>query len=199
MVFVDDSQDACREVLQNVQFLVEAPGADHAAEAFKLITCVARTCPVRVQKAVKAVAREVRDVFVLRCLSEMDSEDRGNRDVFLVAVARALGQTSSEEYIEKIMHSHRKVMEGKAGRFLSKTQQYGRYRKRRERPAAPDVQLGREINSTVSDEKLRQEINLAAASFVPYTELRELGQLMNLAVSSFLAGEEFSDGASFSD
>ena len=51
----------------------------------------------------------------------------------------------------------------------------------------------------MSDEKLRQEINLAAASFVADTDLRELGQLMNLAVSSFLAGEEFSDGASFSD
>ena len=68
----DGGSDALREVLQNVHLLLEAPGADHAAEAFTLITGVARRCPERAQKSVKAVALEVRDVLVLRCLSEME-------------------------------------------------------------------------------------------------------------------------------
>ena len=166
MVLLDGGSDALREVLQNVHLLLEAPGADHAAEAFTLITDVARRCPERAQKSVKAVALEVRDVLVLRCLSEMEPKYHGNRDFFLVAVARAFGQTSSQEYEDVILHSYRKVTWGRPGAFLSNTQRQGRRRKRRWRPAAPDVQLVEEMSS---------------------------------AVASFLAGEDFSDGASASD
>ena len=45
------------------------------------------------------------------------------------------------------------------------------------------------MNSTVSDDQLRQEINSAVALSMRGEDLCELGQLMNLAVASFLAGE----------
>ena len=176
---LDGSNDAFREVLQNVHLLLKAPGADHAAEAFKLITGVATTCPERVPKAVKIVAREVRDVLVLRCLSEMDSNDHGNRDAFLAVVARAFGQTSSEEYEDKILHSHSKLTEGRAMGFPSKTQLLGRHRRRRIRPAEENVGPGQEMNTPVSD--------------------NDLGQEISKAVALFLAGKESSDGASISD
>ena len=175
MVPVDGGSDALREVLQNVRLLLEAhgpdhaaeaPGPDHAAEAVRLITGVVWRCPERARKSVKAVALEVRDVLVLRCLSEMEPKYHGNRDVFLVVVARAFGQTSSQEYEDVILHSHRKVTWGRPGAFLSNTQRQRRQRRRRWRPAASDVQLGQEMNS---------------------------------AVASFLAGEDVSDGASASD
>ena len=89
--------NALWEVLRDVHFLLDSPGAHVAAKAYMLIEDVTRGCPERAQKSVKAVALEVRDVLVLRCLSEMEPKDHGNRDVFLVVVARAFGQTSSQE------------------------------------------------------------------------------------------------------
>ena len=175
MVPVDGGSDALREVLQRVRLLLEAhgpdhaaeaPGLDHAAEAVRLITGVVWRCPERARKSVKAVALEVRDVLVLRCLSEMEPKYHGNRDVFLVVVARAFGQTDSREYEDIILHSYRKLTWGRSGTFQSKTQKKQRQRTRRRRPDASDV---------------------------------ELGLQMSTAVASFLAGEDFSDGASASD
>ena len=108
----------------------------------------------------------MRDILVLRCLCEMELKDHGNRDVFVVTVAKAFGQTFSRECRDIILHAHRKVTWGRPEAFLSKAQRRGRRRKRRWRPAALDVQLG---------------------------------QRMGSAVASFLAGEDFSSGASASD
>ena len=138
------------QVLWGVHFLLEAPGADVAAKAYMLIAGVARGCPERAHKSVKAVAKEVRDILVLRCLCEMEPKDHGDRDVFLVVVAKAFGQTSSKECRDIILHSHWKATWGRPGAFLSNCQRLGRRRRRRVRPAAPDVQLRQEMNSAVA-------------------------------------------------
>ena len=188
MVPVDGGSDALREVLQNVRLLLEAhgpdhaaeaPGPDHAAEAVRLITGVVWRCPERARKSVKAVALQVRDVLVLRCLSEMEPKYHGNRDVFLVVVARAFGQTDSREYEDIILHSYRKLTWGRSGTFQSKTEKKQRQRTRRSRPDASDVEHGLQMRPDASDV--------------------ELGLQMSMAVASFLAGEDFSDGASASD
>ena len=50
----------------------------------------------------------MRDILVLRCLCEMDGKGHGNRDVFVVTVAKAFGQSFSKECRDMIFHVHRK-------------------------------------------------------------------------------------------
>ena len=185
MVPVDGGSDALREVLQNVRQLLEAhgpdhaaeaPGLDHAAEAVRLITGVVWTCPEGARKSVKAVARQVRDVLVLRCLSEMEPKYHGNRDAFLMVVARAFGQTDSGEYEDIILHSYRKLTSGRSGTFQSLTEKRQRKRPRRCRPGASEFEHGLQMRLDESDVELERQ--------------------MSMAVASFLAGEDFSDGAS---
>ena len=89
--------DLSRSKLRNVCVLLESPGASHAAKAYMVVEEITSSCPERVKKFVKAVAREVRDILVLRCLCEVEPKDHGDRDVFLVVVAKAFGQTPSRE------------------------------------------------------------------------------------------------------
>ena len=56
-------------------------------------------------ESVKAVAKEVRDIVVLRCLCEMERKDHGNRDVFVATVAKAFGQTFTKECRDIILHT----------------------------------------------------------------------------------------------
>ena len=56
------------------------------------------------------------DILVLRCLCEMDRKDHGNRDVFVVTVAKAFGQSFSKECRDMIFHVHRKVTWGRPRR-----------------------------------------------------------------------------------
>ena len=142
--------DLSRSKLRNVCVLLESPGASHAAKAYMVLEEITRSCPERVRKFVKAVAKEVRDILVLRCLCEMQREDHANRDVFIVILAKAFGQTFSRECRDIILHAHRKVTWVRQGASLSKTQRRGRRRKRRWWPAAPDVQLGQEMGSAVA-------------------------------------------------
>ena len=80
----------------------------------------------------------------------MDRKDHGNRDVFVVTVAKAFGQSFSKECRDMIFHVHRKVTWGRPGALLSKTQLRGRHRRRRVRLAAQDVQLRQEMTSAVA-------------------------------------------------
>ena len=142
--------DAFREVLRGVHLLLQAPGASSAAKAFTLFAGVTRRCPETAKDSVKAAAREVRDVLVLRCVSEMEPKDHGNRNVFLMVVAKAFGQTPSKEDRNIILHSHRQATWGRPGAFLSNTQRKLTRRKRRGRTTALNVQLGKEMNTAVA-------------------------------------------------
>jgi len=70
--------DAFQEELRGVHLLLQAPGAGSAAKAFTLIAGVTRRCPERAKDSVKAAAREVRGVLVLRCLSEIELKTTEN-------------------------------------------------------------------------------------------------------------------------
>ena len=139
--------DPSRSKLRNVYLLLTSDGASHAAKVYMVVEEVTRSCSER--DLIKAVAREVRDILVLRCLCEMKREDHANRDVFIVTVAKAFGQTFSVECRDLILHAHRKVTWGKPGAHLSKNQRRGRPRGRRVRPTAQDVQLRQEMHSAV--------------------------------------------------
>ena len=139
--------DPSRSKLRNVYLLLTSDGASHAAKAYMVVEEVTRSCSER--DLIKAVAREVRDILVLRCLCEMKREDHANRDVFIVTVAKAFGESFSVECRDLILHAHRKVTWGKPGAHLSKNQRRGRPRGRRVRPTAQDVQLRQEIHSAV--------------------------------------------------
>lgn len=139
--------DPSRSKLRNVYLLLTSVGASHAAKAYMVVEEITRSCPER--DLMKAVAREVRDILVLRCLCEMKHEDHANRDVFIVTVAKAFGESFSVECRDLILHAHRKVTWGKPGAHLSKNQRRGRPRGRRVRPTAQDVQLRQEIHSAV--------------------------------------------------
>ena len=139
--------DPSRSKLRNVYLLLTSAGASHAAKAYMVVEEITRSCPER--DLMKAVAREVRDILVLRCLCEMKREDHANRDVFIVTVAKAFGESFSVECRDLILHAHRKVTWGKPGAHLSKNQRRGRPRGRRVRPTAQDVQLRQEIHSAV--------------------------------------------------
>ena len=141
--------DLSRSKLWNVCVLLTSAGASHAAKAYMVVEEITRSCPERVKKFVKAVAREVRDILVLRCLCEMKREDHANRDVFIVTLAKAFGQTISMECRDLMLHAHRKVTWGKPGAYLSKNQRRRRPRGRRVRPTAQDVQLRQEMHSAV--------------------------------------------------
>ena len=80
----------------------------------------------------------------------MDRKDHGNRDVFVVTVAKAFGQSFSKECRDMILLAHRKVTWGRPGALLSKTQRRGRHRKRSVLLAAPNYQLRQEMNSAVA-------------------------------------------------
>ena len=178
--------DALREVLREVHLHLEAPGADRAAKAFTLIADVDR-------KSLKAVAREVRDVLVLRCLSEIEPRDRGHRDSFLEVVAKAFGQTPqtlSRTVTDIILHSHRKATKNRPDAFLSKTQMKPRRRKRRCRPDR--------VGSGIDAASPRFDIGSGGAS-QPAAPDVQLEEKMSSAVALFLAGGDFSDGASASD
>ena len=139
--------DPSRSKLRNVYLLLTSAGASHAAKAYMVVEEITRSCSER--DLIKAVAREVRDILVLRCLCEMKHEDHANRDVFIVTVAKAFGESFSVECRDLILHAHRKVTWGKPGAHLSKNQRRGRPRGRRVRPTAQDVQLRQEIHSAV--------------------------------------------------
>ena len=139
--------DPSRSKLRNVYLLLTSAGASDAAKAYMVVEEITRSCPER--DLMKAVAREVRDILVLRCLCEMKREDHANRDVFIVTVAKAFGESFSVECRDLILHAHRKVTWGKPGAHLSKNQRRGRPRGRRVRPTAQDVQLRQEIHSAV--------------------------------------------------
>ena len=139
--------DPSRSKLRNVYLLLTSAGASHAAKAYMVVEEITRSCPER--DLMKAVAREVRDILVLRCLCEMKREDHANRDVFIVTVAKAFGESFSVECRDLILHAHRKVTWGKPGAHLSKNQRRGRPRGRRVRPTAQDVQLRQEMHSAV--------------------------------------------------
>ena len=139
--------DPSRSKLRNVYLLLTSAGASHAAKAYMVVEEITRSCSER--DLIKAVAREVRDILVLRCLCEMKREDHANRDVFIVTVAKAFGESFSVECRDLILHAHRKVTWGKPGAHLSKNQRRGRPRGRRVRPTAQDVQLRQEIHSAV--------------------------------------------------
>ena len=139
--------DPSRSKLRNVYLLLTSDGASHAAKAYMVVEEITRSCSER--DLMKAVAREVRDILVLRCLCEMKREDHANRDVFIVTVAKAFGESFSVECRDLILHAHRKVTWGKPGAHLSKNQQRGRPRGRRVRPTAQDVQLRQEMHSAV--------------------------------------------------
>ncbi|MDA8583441.1 hypothetical protein N9L68_04390 [bacterium] len=62
----------------------------------------------------------------------------------------AFGPTFSRKQRDIIHHSHRMVTWVRPGAFLSNRQQQQRRRPRRWRPAAPDVQLGKEIYLAVA-------------------------------------------------
>ena len=148
--YSDVGDDVLSERFRSVYFLLQLPGASRAAKAYRLVEDITRNCPERAQTSVKAVAKEVRDVLVLRCLCEMQREDHANRDFFIVTLTKAFEQTISEECINLMLHAHRKVTRGKPGAFLSKTQRRKRHRNRRARPTPEDVQLRQEINSAVA-------------------------------------------------
>ena len=139
--------DPSRSKLRNVYLLLTSAGASHAAKAYMVVEEITRSCSER--DLIKAVAREVRDILVLRCLCEMKREDHANRDVFIVTVAKAFGESFSVECRDLILHAHRKVTWGKPGAYLSKNQRRGRPRGRRVRPTAQDVQLRQEMHSAV--------------------------------------------------
>ena len=139
--------DPSRSKLRNVYLLLTSDGASHAAKAYMVVEEITRSCSER--DLMKAVAREVRDILVLRCLCEMKREDHANRDVFIVTVAKAFGESFSVECRDLILHAHRKVTWGKPGAHLSKNQRRGRPRGRRVRPTAQDVQLRQEMHSAV--------------------------------------------------
>ena len=139
--------DPSRSKLRNVYLLLTSAGASHAAKAYMVVEEITRSCSER--DLMKAVAREVRDILVLRCLCEMKREDHANRDVFIVTVAKAFGESFSVECRDLILHAHRKVTWGKPGAHLSKNQRRGRPRGRRVRPTAQDVQLRQEMHSAV--------------------------------------------------
>ena len=139
--------DPSRSKLRNVYLLLTSARASHAAKAYMVVEEITRSCSER--DLMKAVAREVRDILVLRCLCEMKREDHANRDVFIVTLAKAFGQTISMECRDLMLHAHRKVTWGKPGAYLSKNQRRGRPRGRRVRPTAQDVQLRQEMHSAV--------------------------------------------------
>lgn len=155
------------------RLLEEAP-----AEACTLVAEVAQRCPKGAQEFMRALIREVRDVFVLHCMCQIEPKDHGNRDLFLKVVAKAFGPTwntcpdspcltfETRKKRDQILHSHRMLTSGKPGFFQSMSSQARRRRQRRPGQTADD---------------------------------RELGQKINLAVKSFLEGEEDLDGASAID
>ena len=137
--------------LRDVHHLLGARGVDAAAEAFRLVADVATSCPDKSQKFVKALEREVRDVFVLRCLCQIEPRGYGDRDSFLDVVAKAFGPTLSRVKRDLFLHSHRKLTWGTPWGFLSKTQQQRRLRRRRFRPNALDRQVGQNMTSAVDE------------------------------------------------
>ena len=153
--------DPSRSKLRNVYLLLTSDGASHAAKAYMVVEEITRSCPER--DLMKAVAREVRDILVLRCLCEMKREDHANRDVFIVTVAKAFGESFSVECRDLILHAHRKVTWGKPGAHLSKNQRRGRPRGRRVRPTAQDVQLRQEIHSAVVSFLAGEDESVAAS------------------------------------
>ena len=70
---VEASGDKALEEVHRL--LEEAP-----AEACTLVAEVAQRCPEGAQELMRALIREVRDVFVLRRLCQMEPRDQGNRD-----------------------------------------------------------------------------------------------------------------------
>ena len=113
----------------------------------------------------KAVALEVRNVIVLRLISEMEPKDHGKRAVFLAVVAKAFGPTwntcpdspcltfETRNKRDQILHSHRMLTFGKPGFFQSMSSQARRRRQRRP-------------GQTADDREFRQKINLAVKSFL---------------------------------
>ena len=89
-------QNSLWEMLRDVHFLLGSAGADDAAKAYMLVEDITNNCPESVQTSVKAVAQEVCDIVVLRCLCKMERKDHGHSDVFVVTVAKAFGQALSK-------------------------------------------------------------------------------------------------------
>ena len=110
--------DACGWMLRDVASLLEQPGAKNAVEAYKLIVKLIADNNEESLRSLKIVARHVRDVLVLRLLSEMQPRDRGCRDSFLAALAKAFGQdletfSQAREPRDILLHAHRKCTKGR--------------------------------------------------------------------------------------
>ena len=84
------------EMLRDVHFLLDSPGANDAAKAYMLVEDIMNNCPESVQTSVKVVAQEVCDIIVLRCLCTMERKDHGDTNVFVMTVAKAFGQAFSK-------------------------------------------------------------------------------------------------------
>ena len=139
--------DACGWMLRDVASHLEQSDAKNAVEAYKLIVKLIADNNEESLRSLKTVARHVRDVLVLRLLSEMQPRDRGCRDSFLAALAKAFGQdletfSQAREPRDILLHAHRKCTKGRDA-FLSQTQMDGRRRKRRS-------SLGRRIKRDVA-------------------------------------------------
>ena len=127
--------DACGWMLRDVASHLEQSDAKNAVEAYKLIVKLIADNNEESLRSLKTVARHVRDVLVLRLLSEMQPRDRGCRDSFLAALAKAFGQdletfSQAREPRDILLHAHRKCTTGQPA-FRSQTEMDGRPRKRR--------------------------------------------------------------------
>ena len=127
--------DACGWMLRDVASHLEQSDAKNAVEAYKLIVKLIADNNEESLRSLKTVARHVRDVLVLRLLSEMQPRDRGCRDSFLAALAKAFGQdletfSQAREPRDILLHALRKCTTGQPA-FRSQTEMDGRPRKRR--------------------------------------------------------------------
>ena len=118
---IGDGDTSLWEMLRDVHFLMDSPGADHAAKAYMLLEDITKHCPESVQTSVKVVAQEVCDIIVLRCLCQMERKDHGNTNDFVMTVANAFGQALSNEYKDNILLSHQKFTCGRRARDANPT------------------------------------------------------------------------------
>lgn len=84
------------EMIRDVHFLLDSPGANDAAKAYMLVEDIMNNCPESVQTSVNVVAQEACDIIVLRCLCKMERKDHGDTNVFVMTVAKAFGQAFSK-------------------------------------------------------------------------------------------------------
>ena len=114
-------QNPLWEMLRDVHFLLDSPGANDAAKAYMLVEYIMNNCPESVKTSVNVVAQEVCDIIVLRCLCNMERKDHGDTNVFVMTVAKAFGQACSKSYKDTILLSHEKFTCGRPARDANPT------------------------------------------------------------------------------